>query len=147
MEGCIHLFKKFWLSTYCMPKIGARTMNEPDSCPNGVHVLRRSQTFLSSICTPKATKWYWDSSSRWWHRGILNLLPHMDTPHLQLHMGQFPLKETPELAEQLLYVEWTRKNLYQNGKERLRHNLTTNPTPGTSTHTLEGTHNSEHLSE
>lgn len=44
-------------------------------------------------------------SPTWWCRKILNSLSPMDTPNLQLHLEQFPLKMTWKLAEQLCHIK------------------------------------------
>lgn len=44
-------------------------------------------------------------SLTWWCRKILNSLSPMDTPNLQLHLEQFPLKMTWKLAEQLCHIK------------------------------------------
>lgn len=44
------------------------------------------------------------SGSRWEQRRFLNLRPPWTHLNLLIHMKQFPLKEIPETAEQLLHI-------------------------------------------
>ena len=64
----------------------------------------------------------------------------MDTLSLQLCMEHFPLKSAWKLEEQLLLIRQVRKSPNRRGQERLRGNLTINPTPGTATHNWQGIH-------
>ena len=58
-----------------------------------------------------------DSSPKFQHRRLLSSPTPMDTPNLQLHTGQFPLKKIQKLAEWLLYIEQTRKYSKWNGRK------------------------------
>lgn len=67
--------------------------------------------------------------------GILNS-PHMDTPYLQLHTEQFPLKN-PKLAEWIFHPGQMRKQQQQHieaGKRGWDKNLIINPNPNVVTH-------------
>lgn len=61
--------------------------------------------------------------------------------------GKIPLKEIQKLAKRYLNIKGMRKTAYQNGQERLRHNLAINFTPSTATHNREGIHKSQLLPE
>ena len=56
----------------------------------------------------------------------------MDAPNLQLHMEQFPLKQTKNYLSDS-YAAGQQEKTHQSRQERLRHNLTINPTLGTVT--------------
>ena len=86
------------------------------------------------------------SSPRWWHRRLLNSLPLMNKPNLQLHMEQFPLKEIQKLAEWLLHIGQTRKIHNIRGRKGCD-TLSINSIPNPVTYYREGTHNSQLLSE
>ena len=83
---------------------------------------------------------FWEGP-RWQCRRILNSSPLMDTMNLQLHVGHSFWKflksnlTAPSHQQRLKGPHW-------GGRERLRHSLAVNPTPGVATHDQEGTHKS-----
>lgn len=78
---------------------------------------------------------------RFWHKLVAQEAPELTSSHGYTETTttkQFFLKEIQKLAEGLLHIKWIRKHPPQNGKERLRHILTINPTPA-RLHNQEGT--------
>lgn len=85
------------------------------------------------------------SGSRGWFRRLLNSTSPMDIPNLQLHTEQNPPKRDSETLSDSYILGEQDKNPHQNRWERLRHNLSINPTSNMTTYNQEGTHNSQFL--